>query len=133
MASELRIKTQTALDALRDANDTCSLALLIDGDTGLVLCKSSDAVVPQNELDELATNARGQRKNALTKAIVEVSTDPDFLSSIQIEKDSITAVINPVQNSDDALICQFDRMPDRATLLDSVRAIFDLTSDVEAA
>ena len=133
MASELRIKTQAAIDALREANTACSLALLIDGDTGLVLCKSSDAVVSQNELDELATAAQTRRKSPLTDGITEVSKEPKFLSSFQIEKDSITTVISPVQNSDDALICQFDKMPNRATLLDSARAIFNLTNDAEAA
>jgi len=133
MASELRKKTQTAIDALRDANDACSLAMLIDGDTGLVLCKSSDSVVPQNELDELASGAQDQRNNSLAAAMIEESTNASLLSWVQIEKDSITAVISPAQDNDDRLICLFNAMPDRSTLLGSARTIFDLTTDVEAA
>ncbi len=133
MASELRKKTQTAIDALRDANDACSLAMLIDGDTGLVLCKSSDSVVPQNELDELASGAQDQRNNSLAAAMIEESTNASLLSWVQIEKDSITAVISPAQGNDDRLICLFNAMPDRSTLLGSARTIFDLTTDVEAA
>jgi len=133
MASELRKKTQTAIDALRESNETCSLALLIDGDTGLVLCKSSDAVIPQNKLDDLATGAQDQRKNSLALAMTESASNPDLMSWIQIEKDSITAVIRRGQDSDDALICQFKDMPDRTALLNSARTIFDLATDAEAA
>lgn len=133
MASELRVKTQNAIDELRNANEACSLALLIDGDTGLVLCKSSDATVSQNELDDLAADAQKQRKDSLLKSMTEASAKPSFLSSIQIEKKSITAVMAPAAGGDDTLICQFDSMPDRTALFNSARAIFDLTNDAEAA
>ena len=133
MASELRIKTQNAIDALREANNACSLAMLIDGDTGLVLCKSSETVIPQNQLDELATGSQDKRKNALALALIEASSNSEYLSWIQIEKDTITTVISPAQESEDTLICQFSDMPDRAALLTSARTIFDLTSVSEAA
>jgi len=133
MASELRQKIQTAIDKLRTENSSCSLALLIDGDTGLVLCKSSDAIVPQNALDALAENAQAKHKNSLVDAMTEASSESKLSSWVQVEKESVTAIIRPTQESDDALICQFDTMPDRSALFGSAREVFDLTTDAEAA
>jgi len=76
MASDLRVKTQNAIDALREANKNCSLAMLIDGDTGLVLCKSSQSVIPQDELDELAASTQTQRGNLIAGLPFRFSTRP---------------------------------------------------------
>lgn len=133
MASELREKTQKAIDALREANSTCSLAMLVDGDTGLVLCKSSDAVVPQNELDELASGAQQQRGNALHSAMIDTTTDASLFSWTQVTKESITTAITSVGSGDETLICQFESAPDRPTLHKSASAVFDLSSDAEAS
>ena len=133
MAPDLKQKMQIAIDDLRATNESCSLALLVDGDTGLVLCKSSDAIVPQEKLDELATSARDRRKNLLTIAMIESSSNPDFMSWVQVHKDAITAVVSPANDYDDALICQFSDMPSRSVLLDTARDALTMINDAEAA
>lgn len=133
MASDLRKKTQDAIDALCDSNEGCELAMLIDGETGLVLCKSSDAAVPQNKLEDMAANAQSERKSALVSAMIASSDNANLLSSVRMKNDAVTAVVTPAGENDDSLVCQFNAMPNRLALFDSARAVFDLTSEAEVA
>ncbi len=133
MASDLRVKTQNAIDALREANKNCSLAMLIDGDTGLVLCKSSQSVIPQDELDELAASTQTQRGNLIASAMVDMSSKARSMSWSQFDKTAVTTVVSSVGANQDTLVCRFDSAPDRSALFESAQTIFDLTSDAEAA
>jgi len=107
--------------------------MLIDGETGLVLCKSSETVIPQNELDELATITQEQQSNPIASAMLGIAPKAHLLSRTQIEKTTVTTVISSIGGNEDMLVCQFDSSPERSTLNASAQKIFDLASDAEAA
>jgi len=133
MASELRIKTQEAVDNVRDLVDGCDLAMLIDRETGLVLCKSSQGTVPQDQLDKLAGSAQTELNGTLATALTNSASEGDVLSSFNVGKDKVIVVLKSQGLSEDALVCQFTKLPNRSDLQDAAEAIFTLSTEVEAA
>ena len=133
MASKLREKTQAAVDKLRNDVEGCDLAILVDPETNLVLCKSSGKSISQDQLDRLADSARLDLEGALAKALVTDAADGDLLAAYNIEKNTVVAVLNSQGSSDDVLVCQFANMPDRSDLHAAAELVFNLSTDVEAA
>lgn len=133
MASNLKQRTQEAIDALQSGVDGCTLAMLIDGETGLVLSKTSDTVVPQDQLDELATTLSHDLNGPLATAFSADASSADLLTGVRIGKDSIVVALRKSQSGQDALICQFNTHPNRSDLSAAANAVFDLTTEGEAA
>ncbi len=133
MASELRQKIQEAADKLRDRVDGCDLVILIDPETNLVLCKSSEKPVSQDQLDRLADSALVELDGPLASALTSNAAGKDSLTSFNIGKQSILAVIKSQGSTEDMLVCQFKTMPNRSDLRDAAGQIFNLSTDVEAA
>lgn len=133
MASELRQKTQEAVDKLRERINGCNLAILIDPETNLVLCKSSEKSVSQDQLDLLADSAQLEVKGALASALKNNAADEDLLTAFNIGKHTIVAVIKSLGKNEDMLVCQFKIMPNRSDLRDAAEYVFNLSTDVEAA
>jgi len=132
MASELRKKTQEAIDTVRETFGGCELAMLIDCETSLVLVKSSQSSVPQDQLDRLAVSAQSDLEGNLATALTNSANEGDILSAVNVEKDKIVAMLR-LQGSDDALVCQFANLPNRTDLQDAAKQIFDLSIEGEAA
>ena len=133
MASNLKIRTQEAIDALRSNVDGCTLAMLVDGETGLVLCKTSDTVVSQDQLDDLATAASTDLNGPLAIALSDNASSTDLLTGMRIGKESTIVALRASQPGQDALICQFDSPPNQSNLSAAARTVFDLTTEGEAA
>jgi hypothetical protein len=133
MASDLRKKTQEAMDVLRDDVDSCQMAMLIDRDTGLVLAKSSASVVPQNKLDQLANSAQTELAGPLLNALTVETKGDEIVTALYVGKDEVIAVVKSLRSNDDALVCQFTAMPNRSALTDAATAVFSITTQAEAA
>lgn len=133
MASNLREKTQTAVDDLRGSVEGCNLAMLIDPETGLVLCKSSDAAVSQDRLNSVASSAQSALRSSLLNAKGDVSPTATLVSVSQIGKTATTVTLQPIPSHDEALVCRFDGTPDQDALSAAARSVFSITSGTEAA
>lgn len=133
MASELRQKIQEAVDELRDHFEGCDLVILIDPETNLVLCKSSEKPVSQDQLDKLADSALAELDDPLASALTSNAAAEASLTSFNIGKQSILAVIKSQGSAEDMLVCQFKTMPNRSDLRNAAEQVFNLSNDVEAA
>lgn len=132
-SSDLRKKTQQAVDGLRSGIEGCTLVMLIDQETGLVLCQSSAAAVSQDRLDAVATDGQTALRSSLLKAKDELSPDATLVSVSKIGKSDMTITLQPIPASDEALVCRFDTAPNRTDLSAAARTVFAVTSETEAA
>jgi len=133
MASDLRKKTQEAMDLLRESVAGCQLALLIDRETGLALCKSTVNVVPQNRLEQLSAAAQRELAGSLIAALPQQGTEDGILTALYVGKDEVVAVLKSLRSEDDALVCQFTDLPNRSDLIDAAEAVFSVSVEAEAA
>ena len=133
MASELRKKTQDAIDGMREDVAGCELAMLIDRDTGLVLAKSSEKAVPQNRLDQLSASARTELSGSLVTALSDLTSDGDIFTALYVGKKEVVAVVSSVNHREDALVCEFSDIPVRADLLKAASTVFNISDAAEAA
>lgn len=133
MASELKRKTQEAIEGLRERVSGCDLAMLVDRETGLVLSKSCETTVSQNHLETLANTARADLDSMLSSSVIDLGENAALLSTSRIGKAGVTVVLRSVLSEDEALVCRFAAMPDRADLSLAANAVFEISLDAEAA
>jgi hypothetical protein len=133
MASELKRKTQEAIEGLRERVSDCDLAMLVDRETGLILSKSTETTVSQNLLETIANTARGDLDSMLSNSVSDLSENAALLSVSRVEKSGVTVVFRSLLSADEALVCRFTSPPDRAELSISANAVFEVSLETEAA
>ncbi len=127
MASESRQKTQDAVNALRDSIENCDLAMLIDSDTGLVLCIDSETTLPHDVLERIADTAKVDAGSPLAKAMAD---DGAPLSVSKIDADGWTVALK-ASAGDEFLVCRCATAPDRTALDAAAQVVFDVLSPAD--
>jgi len=133
MLAELRKKTQETIDTMRELVDGCQLVMLVDQETGLVLCQSAAVSVSYDQLEYLAEGARKYLKSALVTALSGIDKDTECLVVTRFGASGVTAVIQNLECRDEVLVCQCESMPSRTDLMDAANEVFELSSTAEAA
>lgn len=133
MASERRKEIQSAVADLRGNIEGCSLAMLIDSETGLVLCNSSDTVISQDRLEAIANTGRADLQSPTVSAMLALTKSDGPVSNTNIEEDAITVAIQVTTKSETTAICVFDEAPNPEELIDRSRVVFAITETMEVA
>jgi len=129
----LRKKTREMIDALHARLKDCQLAMLIDQETGLVLCKSAASPSSQTMVEQIATDALAELKLQSARSFHKSADEPELLSVTRVAKSAVTVIVQDLKSNDDALVLVFKKQPNRAYLMEVAAEIFQLPTSMEAA
>ena len=130
---ELRKKTRDAIDALHGRLKECQLAMLIDQETGLVLCKSSASPTSQTKVEQIAADALSEINVPSAVSFQKSVEAPELVSITRLQQSLVMVIIQDLRKKEDALVCLFKKQPNRAYLMEVASEIFNLPSTMEAA
>lgn len=135
MTSNLKQKTQEAIDTMRELVDGCDLVMLVDRETGLILSKSSAKPLAQNHLEQIAATALADLRDPLAAAVPGQQGAAGLVALTRMHKDDIVVALRTSNDnqSEDALVCQFTDKPDRRDMIDAAGDVFALSASAEAA
>jgi len=131
--SNLRTKTQDMVDALHERLKDCRLAMLIDQETGLVLCKSSASPGSQNQIEQIAEEALAEIRASSATGFRASASLPELLLITRIRKADVLVFLQDLCRGEDALVCQFNSQPNRTYLMEVASEIFGLPTIMEVA
>ncbi len=129
MASDSRQKTQAAVDALREDVTTCTLAMAVDVETGLVLCTDTASTLPHDMLERMSDTARADLSAPWIAAMGGADRP---VSVTRIDSEGHTTALQPA-GGEEIVICRSTAAPDHAALGRAAGAIFDVLSSTEGA
>jgi len=129
----LRKKTREAIDSLHERLKECQIAMLIDQETGLVLCKSAASPSSQTLVEQVANDALAELRSQSAQSFHASVDEPQLLSLTRVAKTAVTVIIQDLRSEEDALVLVFNKQPNRAYLMDVAAEIFELPISMEAA
>ena len=129
----LRKRTREAIDALHERLKDCQFAMLIDQDTGLVLCKSAATPSSQTLIEQIATDALAELQLQSAQSFRGSVDGPELLSITRVAKSAVTVIVQDLKSKEDALVLVFKKQPNRAYLMEIAAEIFELPTSMEAA
>ena len=129
----LRTKTRELIDALHERLKDCQFAMLIDQETGLVLCKSAASPSSQTLIEQIAGDALVELRLRSAQSFHASVDEPELISITRVAKSAVTVIVQDLKSQEDALVLVFKKQPNRAYLMEVAAEIFELPQSMEAA
>lgn len=133
MASNTRQQIQDRIDHLASLVDECHCVVLVDWQTGLILCRDTDATIPQDALDALAADGLEALQSPFMSSVIALS---DSLSTVSCTRHTATGITFGIQSREigaEAIICAGKNINDRVSLERDAQELLTFLAKAEAA